>query len=192
VPIRSVLAAALLTATLPPTVGADAQDERRDVAVYMRVPGPTASERRSIDLRRVIVEPGPETVRFRVRMARLLPDAPFDQVADVLLLPPEGSGVDWAGTEIWMSTRRPRTSFANLYSTVADPVRCPRLRTYSDPATGWLWLDVPRPCLPPSEMVVEVETLATETRNASPPYSRDFLAVPDTMALDAPPDSDID
>lgn len=185
--LRSLVAATLLGTSLStPAVGADVRDERRDVEVFARVPGPSAAERRSIDLRRVVVTPGPETVRFRVRIARLLPDAAFDQVADILLLPPADADVDWAGTEIWISTKRPRTSFANLYSTVADPVLCPRLPARSDPATGWFWLDVPRACLPPGEVAVEVLTLATTARNGARPYSRDVLAVPGTVVWDAP------
>lgn len=186
-PLRSLVAAALLgTSLAPPTVGLDVQDARRDVEVFARVPGPPASERRSIDLRRVVVAPGPETVRFKVRIARLLPDVAFDQVADILLLPPAGADVDWAGTEVWISTKRPRTSFATLYSTVAEPVACPRLLAASNPATGWFWLDVPRSCLPPGEVAVEVLTLATTARNDARPYSRDVLAVPGTVVWDAP------
>ena len=168
------------------TVGVDARDARRDVEVFTRTPGPPVRDRRSIDLRRIVAAPTPqaETVRFRVRIARLLPEAPFDQVADVLLLPPKGADVAWYGTEIWMSVRHPRTSFAAFYSD-AGPVRCPRLHTASDPATGWFWLDVPRRCLPPGEATVEVETLATVRRNDSPPYSRDTLAVPGTVVWEA-------
>lgn len=172
-----------------PTVGVDAQDVRRDVEVFTRTPGPPVRDRRSIDLRRIVVEPNGEqaaqSLRFRTRIARLLPDAAFDQVADVLLLPPEGADVDWYGTEVWMSVRRPRTSFAAFYSDAA-PVTCPRLRTASDPDTGWFWLDVPSRCLPPGEVAIEVETLATVRRNDSPPYSRDTLAVPGTVVWESP------
>lgn len=187
VPLRSLVAATLLsTSVATPTVGLDVRDDRRDVQIFTRVPGPPAAERRSIDLRRVVVTPGPETVRFKVRIARLLPSAAFDQVADILLLPPADADVDWAGTEVWISTKRPRTSFATFYSTVAEPVACPRLPAGSNPATGWFWLDVPRACLPPGEVAVEVLTLATTARNGARPYSRDVLSVPGTVVWDAP------
>lgn len=182
----AVVAALPAPASASASVGVDVQDARRDVQLYPRVEGPPARDRRSIDLRRVVVTPSAETVRFRIRIARLLPGAPFDQVADVLLLPPEGAAVDWAGTEIWVSTRKPRTSFATLYSTVADPVSCPRLAPVADPATGWFWIDVPRSCLPPGEVAVQVETFATTARNDAWPYSRDVLAVPGTVVWDEP------
>ena len=185
-PLRSVVAVALVATSLTPTVGVDAVDARRDVTLYPRVEGPPAKDRRSIDLRRVIVTPSPSSVLFRVRIARLLPDAPFDQVADILVLPPEGSDVEWAGTEIWMSTHQPRTSFANLYSTVAEPVTCPRLLTVADPVTGWFSVDVPRTCLPPGEVSIQVETFATTARNGAWPYSRDVLVVPGTVVWDEP------
>lgn len=183
VPLRSVLAVALIGLSVP-TVGVDAVDAGRDVTLYPKVAGPSAHDRRSIDLRRVIVTPSESSVLFRIRIARLLPDAPFDQVADVLVLPPDGADVDSAGTEIWMSTHKPRTSFANLYSTVADPVLCPRLVTVSDPATGWFSVEVPRQCLPPGEVTIQVETFATTARNDAWPYSRDVLAVPGTVVWD--------
>lgn len=182
-------ASASASASTAPADGtAVARDRAHDVRIFRRSRGLTLAERTSIDLRRVDIRAGAQSVRFTVRLARVVGTRAFDQMVFVSLTP-SGDGTAVGSADIGFSPQRRGLSYAaHDVDGLGGYVSCDPLQARVSRRSARVRLDVPVDCVPRGALTVRVTSLTGSFRSdAARPWSRDRLRFPTAVRiLDAP------
>ena len=171
------------SAAAPVTI-VSARDARGDVRLTAG-DGPSASLRRSIDVRRLTIAQVGDRVRFEVRIRRVLPvDQSFDQMVLMTIEPAPGSTETWRG-DVGFAVQQPRSAFAyaDQDGTGSDLESCDPLTSRSQPSSRVLYLDVPAQCVPSGEAKVRLRSVAGYFRSDAGFFASDTMTVPGLVTL---------
>lgn len=179
----STLATAASAAVAPSDPLAALEDPRGDVRIHESTSGLTAAERKSIDLRAVTVERRGSTTRFTVRMRDIRGTRGWDQMVFVNFATPSSSDENLTG-QIGFAPQVAALSFAYLELDNGDYESCDPLRAKVSWRRDLVSLDVPRRCLPDTEVVVRVRTMTGYFRSdAGGPWSSDTARFSSPISL---------
>lgn len=196
-PLALVLA---LVVALPPVAAwgaaADGSDrativsrpDPRNDAVLTRAGDVSRSDRRSIDLRRLVVRERGRSVRFVVRLREVVREARINQI---FLIDVRTEELPWGQVVVATQPLRTPPPPDGLEREITIEggdgpdgfVTC-RLRHFSldDGATRW-WVDIPRRCLPRGEVALRVYAQTIPGRDGARQFSHDTLRVRGTYDL---------
>lgn len=181
--VTASAAALSLTSLATPAVAASDtasyRDPAGDVHIYHHQ-GLSHAQRISIDARDVVVRQIDDgTIRFSVKLRRLIRTDAFDQMVFFNLDPAAGSNEQWTA-QVGFANQDAASGYASWISSVDyhDIGSCDGLHAHQAPRKSTLFLDVPRRCVPGTPAKITFTTMAGKFRSDETPYSRDRGRIP--------------
>lgn len=160
-------------ATEPSLVVLDAKNDVRFHRAYTTPP--PAAERRSIDIREVVVTARSNgTTRISVTIAKALRTRDFDQMVSMTIKAPEWQDNGWVSASLGWSPQKPRKwSYASVDLGDAGYENCTAKRIHTRFAANTLSADFPNRCIPVGSGNIKIWTGTGSFRTDATPFSTD-------------------